>query len=85
MLSEILELIREAEWNGQYNLAIRKMYELFDAISNSLSNEQEIHLLNELIGYYENLDQLDKLTSEQHQFLKELIKERNNKFLGTYE
>lgn len=83
MLSEILESIRDAEWNGQYELAIRKMFELFDANNNTLSSEQEVHLLNELIGFYENLEQLDKLTSEQHQFLKELIKERNNKFFGT--
>ena len=83
MLSEILESIRHAEWNGQYNLAISTMFELFDVTSNSLSNEQEVHLLNELIGFYENLDQQDKLTAEQQQFLKELIIERNNKFLGT--
>jgi hypothetical protein len=79
MLSKILEKVREAEWNGQYELAIQKMFELFDANSNSLSNEQELHLLNELIGFYENLDQISELSAKQHRVYKELIIERNNK------
>jgi hypothetical protein len=79
MLSKILEKVREAEWNSQYELAIKRMYELCDANSNSLSNEQERHLLNELIGFYENLNQIGELSAKQLQVHKILITERNNK------